>query len=782
MPPRYALSDGEWVEDYGWSLWGKGTAQLSATPAAARDQDEAGHASSRDEEEGAGDAPARYHTTLASAMADTSPSSTTTSPPLSPTPAASRSSSSSHAAAEMAAQPSESASAAAASATVSAARISIPDGWQAKSRETDYYAVPIIIAMSVLVAIIVVISIFVSVLMRRKKRRRSRRRHGGKAAALEAEGEKGWRGMVEKAMKPVRGARTKKGRKRAREDAAARPATTGDATGAPEGGSGGSARPHRRVRTTGYAAGPRTRPRRRRRREGDADDDDEATALTRTGTRSSTSSVAHDTLTARLSARMRGDRPSTASSTGAGGAGAATVFSRDVTSRSQVSLTASALSRVSSLASHRSSRSLAVPSTPATAAPPELLFTPADDPSLPDHLPIPGSSAPSTPSLLTRERSVSAPAPVVPPAVSSFGALVTTDALPALGPPAYRPSSSTVQTTRRYGAGDAAAPTPPSPVAAPSDRPRARRVFGRRRESRGVAAAEDDDAAEGEWHWPGEKGRPLAGEVAPIAGPSSPPPPPLVVPATAESADEADEPPVDRALFSAHIATDDKAVLARLRTQRDRAASDARLSVEDDPDAGPSSLAVDGPPPPLPSAPLVHDDDDDRDVDEDGFERFDAAGPSGSAPPAPHEDVPPARAWPAASTSFLPAPPQRVQQASFAYAIGGPGTPSASSPLLGPRSTTPAPAAAAPSKAALAAEYGAAEEDADVDALPRYLAGGGAGRETLGLASAPVAGDDDDEEEAEEQNGDRDELEYAEAGALHEVARNDGAREQEGVV
>ncbi|GAA5924852.1 hypothetical protein JCM3775_005487 [Rhodotorula graminis] len=788
VPPRYTLSDSQWVEDYGWSLLGRGTAQPSATLAAAAQGESGDEVDGASEVSGGGDDDAAgYRTTLASALADSAPTATA-SLPDSTSPTAT--SDSSLAAAEMAAQPSDSASlAAAASSSPTHDAVKIPDGWQAKSRETDYYAVPIIIAMSVLVAVIVVVSIFVSVLMRRKKRRRAKRRHGkaAAAAAKELEGEKGWRGMVDSALHPVRTARAQKGKKRARESAAAGGEGAGAGAATQGGsGSGGSAGAYRRVRATAVAASAsRARTRRRRRRDGDDEgDEDEATALTRTDSRSTTSSVAHDTLTARLSARMRGDRPSTGSSGGSGaaGTGAATVFSRDVTSRSQVSLTASALSRVSSRASNRTSRSVAAPSSPTTPAPPELLFTPADDPTLPNHLPIPGSSAPSVSSPLARERSASAPAPILPPAVSSFGALITTDALPAPGPPAYRPSSSTVQNTRRYGAGDVAAP-PSSQSLSPSagvvaERPRARRVFGRRRVSHsGTTAGEGDDgdAGEGEWHWPGEKGRPFAGEVphAAVAGPSSPQPPPLDGDSAEPDLDgyHVDEahPPVDRALFSAHVATDDKAVLARLRAQRD-----ARADVSDDDDdaLASSSAGLNGPVP-APSAPVV-DEDDDPEVDEDGFERYDA-GPSASASSADVPSTTPARAWPAASTSFLPTPPKPIQQSSFAYSTASAAAPS--SPLLASRSTTPAPSPG-PSKAALAAEYGAAEADEDVDALPQYLAGGSAGREALGLASAPLGSGDEEDDEAS-----GDELEDAEAGVARRAGwRNEGEREEEAVV
>ncbi|GJN88939.1 hypothetical protein Rhopal_001910-T1 [Rhodotorula paludigena] len=707
--------------------------------------------------------------------------SAATSPPFlstKPTPTSSSTKQHTYDPAELAAQPSDSPSSTSSTSpsSSSAASVSIPDGWRAQPRETDYYAVPIIIAMSVLVAVIVVSSIVASVFMRRKKRRRQRRRSARKGEKVD---EGGWRGVVEKVMDPVRSVGRKKGKKRDEDGKGGGPGGLEDeggaaGAGAGEGGSGGSASGgHRRVRTTGFAAGNRVRPRRRRRREGGDDEDDEGTALTRTGTRSSTSSIAHDTLTARLSARLRGERGDEARRSGAG---TTTVFSRDAGSASQVSLTASALSRVPSSGSRRSSLRNA---GTAPAQPPDLLFTPADDPSLPDHLPIPGSDSAS----LRRDRSalsVSSLAgaaeqtPLTPPPTSSFGMLIASDTLPAPGPPAYRPSSSTVQSTRRYGAGDLVSPSSDrgsgaASLAAAGDEAarhgRSRRLFGARRDATEERPVEED---EGEWHWPGEKGRPLATEVAGPSGAGSSGsrarPASLVSapPSVADGADEDEderEPPVDRSLFSAHVATDDKATLARLREQRDRTIGDGGDDVA--PSAGPSV--------PEPTAP---DFDDEEDLDEEGFERFDPDAPSssGAAPTA----LP--------SSSLLPAPPRPVVQhtSTFSY----PRRPAGAAPHIS-RSTstlasstapllTPSPATAtaqSQDKAALAAaEYAERDED---DALPLYLAGSGqrgvAAREALGMASAPPAALEDDEDNDGEDG-------------FGEVTRNEGEREREGVV
>lgn len=132
-------------------------------------------------------------------------------------------------------------------------------------------------------------------------------------------------------------------------------------------------------------------------------------------------------------------------------------------------------------------------------------------------------------------------------------------ALPTPGPPAYRPNSSRVQRVVR-GAESTSAIPPSTQVE--------------------------------EWHWPNEKPNTGITSSNPTSQTHSPPP--------SLSLDLDLPPPIDRSTFSAHVATDDKATLARLRelaqTTLDRQSSSINLA----------------------SAPLF----DDENVDEDGFERF----------------------------------------------------------------------------------------------------------------------------------------------------------------
>uniref|UniRef100_A0A0K3CDF6 Uncharacterized protein n=1 Tax=Rhodotorula toruloides TaxID=5286 RepID=A0A0K3CDF6_RHOTO len=709
--PMLSWSDGDWVEDYGWTRWGL---KPTSTPAL-EGEEGAGHVTDGDE-----DAELQY--APATAMGDAVASSSS-SPALS-----------------------------------------------ISQRETNYYAVPIIIAMSVLVAVIVVASIVVSVVVRRrKKRRREKRRErrrarkegaapgeGDGAAVVEEktlqtkEREKGWRGVMGRVEDGLR--RRNKGKKKAQHEGGER--EDGGVEEAPP-----ATTRRRIVRTTGFAAGDRVRPRRRRRRAaggGDDDEDDEGTALTRTGTSSTTSSIVNDTLTARVAARLRRQDSAGSAARRTGGAGTTTVFSRDVNAQSAVSLTASALSRVSSRASGSSRR---LPASSASSGAgveqPTILFTPADDATLPAHLPLPGSSVPPSPSLtptpsLSRPLQPQPPIPSSPttpttpaaadPSTSAFyrSLIVSDDSLPAPGPPAYRPSGSTVQATRRFGAGDAGA--------GGGQQGRLRRgVFGRERE-RGGAREED----EGEWYWPGEKGRtPFIGAESSTSS-AAPAPPPEPAPESTP-ADE-DDPPVDRSLFTAHIATDDKAVLARLRAQRD-------VVLADQEDAG----AVAGPSSSLPEPSAPTPEEDDAEVDADGFERYDLAEVGAS--PFDGDSSPAV----SSSSTLLPAPPQRVHQPSLGARSGSTipllsSTSTASTPLASPFLPPSSPT----EKAALADSYAAAAEEGEDDALPLYLAGSGqsGAREALALASAPPGSDEDEDD----------------GGWTREVVRNEGEREEEGIV
>ncbi|GAA6027700.1 hypothetical protein JCM8097_007989 [Rhodosporidiobolus ruineniae] len=779
--PSYTYVDGAWVEGHEWTLRGS----AATTPTSASSFVTRGGAD--DVDAVAEPAATAMEDNLASSSL--SPSSTARSASsrslLLPSP--SRSSSSSIA------QPAVVAHANSAQTT----SVNIPDGWQPKERETDFYAVPIIVAMSILVALMVVGAIFGTMMVRRKKRRRERRHRARKGLAPVEEEEKRWRKVVDKVV-PGR-------RKRVRE----RERAEGDRPAGEEGGEGegregrgsggGSGGGHRRVRTTGFAAGPRVRPRRRRRRGGEADDeDDEGTALTRTQTRSSTSSAGgRDTLTQRLAARMRGEG---AAAREGRATGAATVFSRDVNAGSVVSLTASALSRAASASESRttvgrtlsgSGSSPATPTTPTTPAlPPHLLFTPADDPALQAQPHIPGSpslalqrshsraSSRSSLALPPAALPASSPPQPTPPPPSSFGLLIASDALPAPGPPAYRASSSRVQQTRRFGAGDREVLV--SPVLPALEQPARRRLvggFGGRRRERGREEQEGEGEEE-QWHWPGEKGRALA-PSSPVAGPSAPP----VEeddPTEAEerdAAEEEEEEAHDPALYSAHVATDDKAVLARLRAQTDRF---------------PASSAA------MASAPPVELDGDDE-ADEDGFERLPAELLPSAGPSTASSSSTVAMNTPTSPSSLLPAPPSRVMYSYFSsssasasasgsgstssFALAGPSpalSTTSRAPLLASTSTssrsglTPLPTAGE-EKSALAREYAAAglgqedEEEGDEEEgddgpsyLPRYAAGGAP------MASAPPLAESDDEED-DDGEGELDEaLRRSEEGVVAE--------------
>lgn len=188
LPPLYVNSDGEWVQDYGWTLRGrKGTPVNPASTTAS--------------------------TAYATAMEDhipstPSPSTATAGPEHTPDVAGLGVDAGALSSSAAGSTPTSTAT----SSTSSSPSISIPNGWQAIPRETNYYAVPLVIAMSVLVAVLVAISIFISVIVRRKKRRRRKAAAARKARRLAAANgttptdldgtneitEKGWRGALEK--------------------------------------------------------------------------------------------------------------------------------------------------------------------------------------------------------------------------------------------------------------------------------------------------------------------------------------------------------------------------------------------------------------------------------------------------------------------------------------------------------------------------------------------------------------------------------------------------------
>ena len=432
-----------------------------------------------------------------------------------------------------------SASSASASSSVSS-KFVVPAGWAAKSRKTDYYAVPIIISTSVILAVIVIGAIVGSVVWRRKARidgRKAERRDPEKALAA--------KGVVGRALAKVR-----KGK--------------GKAKGSADGGSdAGRASP---VVASGRLR--QRRPRRARPARVDAPDD-ENTALTRSV--SSGSHAPPDTLTHRLATRLR-----LKSSAPASEASPTVVFSNGsplTRSRSTLGLT---LSRTSS---HQSS-----------------LGQPADRPSsLRAPPPAPASPSLSSPS-------------------STFGGLFALDgSLPAPGPPAYRPSSSTIGTTTRLTSSILPSRRVPPPV---------------------------DD----ELRWPEEKVRPPSRSPTPVASTSAPPPPPPPV-----DEPEPDEHPPEP--FAAHLATDDKALLALIAQQASSSASSSAERLQG-------------------TAP-------DADVDPDGFERFE-----------PETETPPD-----STSTMLPLPPAAVRTA-FDFSSGTQDV--LPLPVYVPRTDAPEPSAPPP--------------------------------------------------------------------------------------
>lgn len=255
-------------------------------------------------------------------------------------------------------------------------------------------------------------------------------------------------------------------------------------------------------------------------------------------------------------------------------------------------------------------------------------------------------------------------------------------------------------------------------------------VGRRRRGARASQTVEDEEAGQGgEWHWPGEKGRmhESGAEEGAAAGPSTSTSfSPFAVSNEEEEQEEhhEEEPPVDRSLYQAHLATDDKAVLNRLRNRGQDETDDQELGSS-------SRLEL-----PTASAPPVVEEEE---LDEDGFERFEPEHAQERfttsekaklrAPPSPLQRP---------VSSNLPAPPTR---GDFSYSY-------LSRPDPAPASST----IPSTSKSALAAEYAALqprEEEEELD-LPVYLPQEQR-NEVLGMASAPPALDDDDEEDEDEE-------------------------------
>ncbi|KAM0787413.1 hypothetical protein ACM66B_003496 [Microbotryomycetes sp. NB124-2] len=678
---KYELVDGEWIVNHDWTLRGR-TGQAPTTPLAALAPSPSVE-SADDDDAAMGEANVEPTRTLStSSKLSTARPSLYSSTVSTPKPSSS---------AEYEPHASPKIAAAATSSS-----FSIPDGWAATPRETGFYAVPIIVAMSVLVAVMVIGTVFGSVLWRRhernkRKRRRARRKaqqaglvtekvegegdgdHDGDAAAVVS-------GRVAKLVSAVGIRRKRKHAKTRSELGTTTPAedttspTTAEAHStalertATRGTVSSGRRTAGQVRAAIVAGSARIRRRRRNRlgiRTSDhpgadsSDDDDDAHSMTEALTQSDSAARRPDTLTARLQSRLRDplNRHNSSSSERGGPGTSATVYSRDLdrTATQSTRDSAARLSRTSSRTSQLTIDSI----TRAVG-----LGQPSDDAHvLPLHRPVTPTAGPS----------------------SSFGSTVTDAQLPALGPPAYRPSSSTLQTPSRFSISRV-----PVPGVAVTDA-----AAGTSRRPHVEQEAED-------WHWPGEKGRSIPSSSSNAVASSSTGVSPL---ALVDRHDD-EEPPQDRSLYSAHLATDDKAVLARIRQQAEAVSATAASTLsaprgdgEDDEIGPPSVLGLASAPEP----PVDPFDDDGLDVDEDGFERF----PYGSSSGSTRIDVPEPSAPPqveqidddqhqqesssSSSQSFmLPTPPRPVTQ-SLEYLVASGPSPSSSSSRYGGLRTSALP-------------------------------------------------------------------------------------------
>ncbi|SCV67534.1 BQ2448_5145 [Microbotryum intermedium] len=429
-------------------------------------------------------------------------------------------------------------------ATSTPKQITIPDGWKSIPRETNYYAVPVIVAISVLVAILVITTVVGSAIWRRKKHKR-KRKHPGEIE----------KGRVSKILEKVglgsltprraRGGTKRQGgaavksirKRRSGASVAGKLSSSQDTGDTRDPGPGRSISDGRSGDGSPHCASPSGRPvggyrsstastiaRIRRRREQraaraaadddrncvDRDEDDESRALT--GSHSSRNTP-EDTLTARIAARLLAavSQPSSPSP------GPSTVF-REL-ERAQSALTTQsveALSRVSSRASTHS-RSVFDRGPEGLRETPSPVVLSEPDPTRSD-------CAQTSPESSNSAR---------------FGASSATAglALPIPGPPAYRPASTTIAMTTRFSTS---------------------RVLSSR------PVVEDHDPAD-MWHWPNEKGLSSASTPAPFpSGASSSTSTPHV--SLGIGSNQSSTQP-DSTVFAAHIATDDKAILARLRQQ-----------------------------------------------------------------------------------------------------------------------------------------------------------------------------------------------------------------------
>lgn len=389
----------------------------------------------------------------------------------------------------------------------SSSSLSVPTGWTPRTRATNFYAVPVIIAMSIIVSIMCVVIMLVTFRWRRRRRAAEKRRRKGDPEKVVV-GKKG-NGRVGEMVRKTMG---KLGRKKGA-DGAASPRTGGSVAGT------GRVRQRRGNRVRQIVA--------RSRNGEDSGDEDEGSALTHTASSSS------------------GPPPATLSSR---------------------------LHQMVSSSAARSSLTVEAPSThhSSTSSLP-LSRTPSHTSTLSHH---------TVDSTLGQPTDTVSPLPTAP--LSEFGILFPSDTvLPVLGPPAYRPNSMTVGSTSRLTESIIPVQTP---VQSSSTLPQA--SLPEEEEEEEVEEEDDPNAT----HWPNEK-VPRQRRSRPVTRPT------VALPSIEIQPPSHSEP--DPTEFAAHLATDDKAVLRRIREAASEYPQSSRMGGEA-------------------SAPMM-------DVDEDGFEAYDSS-------------------------------------------------------------------------------------------------------------------------------------------------------------
>lgn len=609
------------------------------------------------------------------------------------------------------------------------AMIDLPDGWATPSRPSGFYAVPIIIAASVIVAFLLAVSIAGVVFYRQKAREKKRGKKLKEAPGDENED-------LEKTIEGRRG----KGRKNKKGKGKAKAKDQGAGEGEASG---------RSPALVGEEGEVRRRTSRRERASEAEDGGDEG------GNDASGEEEAPPPLpptTGRFTARLRHtfsrrNRASAPVPPPTSVRNPSVVFSRSLepttSERSSTTPPPQSTGTSSSSTSHQSLfQHRVTPPATATTATANANVNVNDDEAVPvlHATPPPSLGQPADPPASTLHP---LPPPLVAPSsppTSEFGFPFPPDLiLPTPGPPAYRPNSTTINNVSRL----TASLLPPlidgsaSPIARSSSRRReeARRILEEEETDEeeeeesdkettpaaaGAGAADDEEG----FHWPNEK------EVRTPTTTRRPPHDPQrrrrrQAPLTSSpSSSNAGLPPplspselIDPSEFTAHLATDDKSVLARLRAavavqpEGSHAAFNDHASTSATAEAG-GRIRV------APSAPVVE-------VDEEGYEILPPSEELDEAGSVESGSVEPTLTPAPANVGSLPAPPRAIDT-STSFAV------------LSSRRTK--------------ADEAAEEREAELLESESVVAPGYSSRvrEALEEASAPPVVEEEEEEEGEE--------------------------------